>query len=201
MVSTRSSSKGTSSTSSQGVKHEREHSVEEQPAKKIKTEFKINRAPVLVLWVTVVAEKQGFKHDEALTMGKSIAGLFAHTKAKSIGIAESSDTTNAKSDADKVSVFGIEINTKKTEDGIRAVNKSKAISPESVTKYLSNAFGDHLEEYTTAMKELADSYSKDEIGEVCYELYEKFRPEVPAGIKGWGRKSALPTEQITKLKK
>lgn len=32
--------------------------------------LKINRAPVLTLWAAVVAEKQGFHWDEAVTIGK-----------------------------------------------------------------------------------------------------------------------------------
>ena len=35
----------------------------------------INRAPVLTLWVTVVAQQLGFDKDEALTLGKAVAGL------------------------------------------------------------------------------------------------------------------------------
>ena len=34
---------------------------------------KINRAPVLTLWVAVVAQKQGYSWDEALTFGRSVA--------------------------------------------------------------------------------------------------------------------------------
>lgn len=34
----------------------------------------VNRAPVLTLWVTLVAERQGFSRDTGLTCGKLIAG-------------------------------------------------------------------------------------------------------------------------------
>src|SRR5262249_23757788 len=37
----------------------------------------INRAPVLTLWAAVVAERLGFDEDEALTLGKVVAGLNA----------------------------------------------------------------------------------------------------------------------------
>jgi hypothetical protein len=46
----------------------------------------INRAPVLTLWATVVAERLGFNRDEALTLGRAVAGLNAHAKAVSLGI-------------------------------------------------------------------------------------------------------------------
>ena len=40
----------------------------------------INRAPVLTLWVAVVAQRLGFDGDEALTLGKAVAGLYAQAK-------------------------------------------------------------------------------------------------------------------------
>ena len=46
----------------------------------------INRAPVLTLWASVVAERLGFKHDEALSLGKAVAGLTAQSKGQRLGI-------------------------------------------------------------------------------------------------------------------
>jgi hypothetical protein len=37
----------------------------------------INHAPVLTLWAAVVAERLGFSRDEALTLGRAVAGLNA----------------------------------------------------------------------------------------------------------------------------
>jgi hypothetical protein len=34
----------------------------------------INRAPVLTLWTAVVAQRLGFDEDEALTLGRAVAG-------------------------------------------------------------------------------------------------------------------------------
>ena len=48
--------------------------------------IQINRAPVLTLWASVVAETLGFNHDEALTLGKALAGLTAQSKGKRLGI-------------------------------------------------------------------------------------------------------------------
>ena len=39
------------------------------------TTVSINRAPVLTLWAAVVAERLGFDEDEALSLGKALAGL------------------------------------------------------------------------------------------------------------------------------
>ena len=46
----------------------------------------INRAPVLTLWAAVVAERLGFERDEALTLGKAVAGLTAQSKGQRLGI-------------------------------------------------------------------------------------------------------------------
>jgi hypothetical protein len=50
--------------------------------------IKINRAPVLTLWATVVAERLGFDQDTALTLGQAVAGLSAYAKGVSLGIIE-----------------------------------------------------------------------------------------------------------------
>ncbi|MGA8224234.1 MAG: hypothetical protein WB780_21485, partial [Candidatus Acidiferrales bacterium] len=46
----------------------------------------INRAPVLTLWAATVAERLGFDHDEALSLGKAVAGLNAQSKGRRLGI-------------------------------------------------------------------------------------------------------------------
>ena len=44
---------------------------------------KINRAPVLTLWVAVVAERQGFSKEAGMTFGKAISGMLAQSKGRS----------------------------------------------------------------------------------------------------------------------
>ena len=48
--------------------------------------IQINRAPVLTLWAAIVAERLGFDHDEALSLGKALAGLNAQSKGRRLGI-------------------------------------------------------------------------------------------------------------------
>ena len=50
------------------------------------TKIQINRAPVLTLWAVVAAERLGFNHDEALSLGKAVAGLTAQSKGRRLGI-------------------------------------------------------------------------------------------------------------------
>jgi len=48
----------------------------------------VNRAAVLTAWAAVVAERLGMKRDEALTMGRAVAGLSAYSKGKRLGLVE-----------------------------------------------------------------------------------------------------------------
>jgi hypothetical protein len=93
----------------------------------------VNRALVLTLWAAVVAEVLGFEHDEALTLGRAVAGLNAYSKGVSLGLFHP--------------------------------------TPREV-------------------KELAEK---------AYTLYEKFRPEIPPGKKGWGASGKLDLDFIRKM--
>jgi hypothetical protein len=48
--------------------------------------IRINRAPVLTLWAAVVAACLGFAWEEALTLGRAVAGLNAYAKGKALGL-------------------------------------------------------------------------------------------------------------------
>ncbi len=48
----------------------------------------INRAPVLTLWATVVAERLGYDREAALTFGQAVVGLNAQSKGRRLGIFE-----------------------------------------------------------------------------------------------------------------
>jgi hypothetical protein len=48
--------------------------------------IQINCAPVLTLWGAVVAQRLGFRWDEALTLGKALAGHNAYSKGASLGL-------------------------------------------------------------------------------------------------------------------
>ena len=76
-----------------------------------------------------------------------------------------------------------------TEDGLRAVGKDEApVSPASVEKYLKSKFGESLPAVRAAMVALAKSRRPETLADEAFHLYEKFRPSVPAGESGWGRR-------------
>src|SRR5579862_8898102 len=110
----------------------------------------INRAPVLTRWGAVVAERLGFDHDEALTLGKAVAGLNAQAKGRRLGIFKPhEEKVNKAREREPGETFLVEVcrrtvPTVITEDGIRATVTGKPTSPESVERYLEGKFGDDL---------------------------------------------------------
>jgi len=167
----------------------------------------INRAPVLALWAAVVAEQLGYEHETALTVGKCVAGLNAQSKGKMLGIFGPPKGPREGSPAEKTGLgedFWIDICSRgvpvrHTEDGIRAVTKDKPIDPAKVETYLKSKLGDDLEAVAQAMKDLASSLDRDSLQSRSYALYERFRPEIPSGKKGWGAKGALDLDFVRSL--
>jgi hypothetical protein len=171
---------------------------------------KINRAPVMTLWAVVVAERLGYDQETALTLGKALAGLNAQSKGRRLGIydpgeKEAEKESNKDSQAQKTAVepirlLGRPVPVLKTDKGLRAETDGKAIDPGSVEKYLQQKFKDSYPEVRQAMEELAQSLDKDALEKRGFALYEKFRPEVPEGTRGWGAAGELDVDKIRGLK-
>jgi len=171
------------------------------------TSVTINRAPVLTLWAAVVAERLGFTRDEALTLGKSMAGLNAQSKGRSLGIyapAGRADAARRKRElkpGETLAVGLLEraIPAVRTPDGLRAVHDGKPMTPESVERYLESKFKDSLDAARAAMEALAASLAPAELAASAFALYEEFRPVIPPGKKGWGAAGVLDLERIRGL--
>ena len=88
-----------------------------------------------------------------------------------------------------------------SEDGIRAVRGRNPIDPDSVRRYLEEKFGDDLKAVRSAMQKLAKAYKLQQLAHDAYRLYERFRPAIPAGKKGWGAKGDLDLGLIGRLAK
>jgi hypothetical protein len=158
--------------------------------------IEINRAPVMALWALVVAERLGFNHDEALTLAKAVAGLNAQSKGQRLGIYKAAEKPTVRppgraGEQIRVSLMGRAVPVEETKQGVRALVKGVRISPESVQRYLEGKFGEHLEAARQAMMALAGKFTPDELAARAYELYERFRPEIPSGARGWGAAGKL----------
>ena len=122
--------------------------------------IRINRAPMLTLWAAVVAERLGHQHDAALTYGRTVAGLNAASKARGLGIAEPEKAPKKKSPRPpgkrvEIALLGRNFDAIETEEGWRALDGGRAVSPESVERYLTAKFGDDLDAVEAAMVALA----------------------------------------------
>src|ERR1035437_7375115 len=165
----------------------------------------INRAPVLTLWAAVVAERLGFKHDEALSLGKALAGLNAQSKGQRLGIFKPSPKELKKVREQKrgeefwVDLLGRSLPAMTTEEGVRAVIKSKPNEPQGVERYLESKFEDALTEVRKTMTKMAAAFKPDELAQRGFGLYEQFRPKIPEGVQGWGAKGELDLGRISKL--
>jgi hypothetical protein len=168
---------------------------------------KINRAPVLTLWATVVAEQLGYDHETALTLGKAVAGLNAQSKGRRLGIFE--EPKGAQEDKEQktrqpgeqfmMSLLHRRVPVISTDQGVRATVKDQPIDPASVRRYLAQKFGHELADARAAMEALAKAYTPDQLAAQAYALYEQFRPDIPEGKKGWGAAGQLELDHIRSL--
>jgi hypothetical protein len=174
-----------------------------------KAKIEINRAAVLTLWAAVVAERRGYDEQEALTLGRGVAGLNAQSKGRRLGIYEE-NRDESKQEASKqpanlklqlVTLLGRGVPAVRTPQGLRAAVGGQAIDPRSVQTYLEQKFGERLTEVRTAMEQLARAFTPAQLEAEAYPLYEKFRPQIPEGKKGWGAKGELDLELVRSLAK
>jgi hypothetical protein len=167
----------------------------------VTTRITINRAPVMTLWAAVVAERLGFPRDEALTLGRAVAGMNAATKAIRLGRATERERPARKipKGAEPVELLGRSVPVLHTPHGLRAAKDGKPDSPEAVERYLAAKFGDALEDARKTLGALAASLPPYDLAARAYELYEAFRPEIPSGTRGWGAKGVFDLAKVRKL--
>ena len=169
----------------------------------------VNRAPVLTLWGAVVAERLGYDRKAALTLGRALAGLNAQAKGRSLGIFHERKPPERGGPPKKtglgeefwVEICGRPVPAKETRDGVRAVVKDQAIDPQKVQEYLEGKFGESFASVRAAMEALAAALKPEELAEAAYPLYERFRPQIASGKRGWGQKGELDLDLIRSLAK
>jgi hypothetical protein len=175
-------------------------------------EIRVNRAPVLTLWAAVVAERLGHDPDAAMTLGRAVAGSSARVKARAIGLEtdqhegdkRETDMTRATTKpaehctgpARTVHLLGRDVPVAEGEGGLRALDHGRPASPGPARAYVERAFGANLPAVRRAMERLAAALPPEELNRVGFRLYERFRPEVPEGARGWGAKGVLDLERI-----
>ncbi len=168
-------------------------------------EIRVNRAPVLTLWAAIVAERLGHDADAAITLGRAVAGSSARVKARAIGLEEKHEEGNLRDTAKQatrpasqraVHLLGRDVPMVEQDGSQYALDGDTPASPRPAYAYVERAFGEHLPAVRRAMEGLADSLPPEELNRTGFRLYEQFRPEVPAGTKGWGAKGVLDLKRI-----
>lgn len=169
----------------------------------VATQVTVNRAPVLTLWAAVVARRLGFEREEALTMGRVVAGLNADAMGKALGRYHPRTETVVRERKRlepgvvlHVYLLNRVVPMVRTEAELRALSKDKPVSPESVERYLQSKFGEMLGPTETAMMRLARAIPDAELAAEAYPLYEVFRRQILAGVAGSGAAGILDLEQI-----
>ncbi len=168
---------------------------------------RVNRAPVLTLWAAVVAHALGHPWDEALTIGRVVAGLAAHRKGVALGLyeprpAEAKPARRARPPGEtrRITVLGFPVEEVRTPEGWRALDsQGRPIQPAAVERYLRRRFGAAYPAVRQALEELAAAYPPAELARRAWRLYEAFRPQVPRGVAGWGKKGVLDLERVRAL--
>ena len=170
--------------------------------------LRINRAPVLALWGSVVAQRLGMPRETALTVGQALAGINAYSKGVRLGTytpaeerphAPPPPLPAGVRKVREITVLGRVIQVGDTREGLRAIAKGTAVKPEAVERYLRSKFGDELASVRTEMRRLASRFTADALNREGFHLYEQFRPTVPPGERGWGAKGVLDVAKIRLL--
>ena len=168
----------------------------------------INRSPVLQLWGASVAQ---FMHpteswETCLSIGAAIAALCAVAKGRSIGQIEPKDDSaeadkkrkdkkqEAKKDSRELEVMGFPMHIK--NDVVVMDGKPKPLNE----TLLKKKFGGD-EPYNALKNIMLESLQaweddQDELEKKAFHMYEKFRPNVASGQRGWGRKGELNINEV-----
>jgi len=174
--------------------------MEESDEKIIKTKVvHVNRAPVMTVWAMVVAERMGFKREEALSIASAYTELNATSKGISLGLFDEEKGKDTSSGGQPyVELMGRKVPVYSTRASQwRALLEDEPISPSSAFKYITHAFQQQAPHVVGAMRLLAETFAPKELNRVGFSLYADFRPHVG----GWGKKGELTCSDILALRR
>lgn len=168
----------------------------------------INRAPVLELWAASVASflYPNLSWETCLSAGSAISTLCAISKGRSIGTIEKPDPATAEKkreerqqlragndQLDELEVMGFHL---KLKAGQALVSEKPKKANEAA---LQKKFGDEAyERVRVTFHEALQSWKgrEEDLDAQAFHYYEDFRPTVPKGEKGWGRKGMLNLQAV-----
>lgn len=170
----------------------------------------INRAPVLQLWAACVAQciHPNLTFDTCLSVGSAISALCAVAKGRAVGVIqpkkESVDEQRKRhkknEDGDEGGVVEVMHFTVPVQKGVAVIDgKQKKANEEALRRKFGG--GEVYNEVQAVMKEAIDSWTgkEDGLNKRAFEMYENFRPVVPQGQRGWGRKGELDLQKTKQV--
>ncbi|KAI9448021.1 hypothetical protein H4582DRAFT_1802753 [Lactarius indigo] len=183
------------------------HELLDQDALKHKSAV-VNRAPVMMAWACVVAERLGFSREEALSIASVYTEMNAISKGVSIGVYDKKreadlKTGHAGGTQPYVDILGRRVPLYRNASGAwRAFttedSDGSGSAPGAAYGYITRALRQTAPAVLGAMRLLAESYNDPvELNRVGFALYADFRPEVT----GWGKRGELRCEVILALRK
>ncbi|KIM46110.1 hypothetical protein M413DRAFT_426129 [Hebeloma cylindrosporum] len=161
----------------------------------------INRAPVMMAWSLLVAERMHFSREEALSIASAYTEMNAVTKGVSLGIyhkdTERGSEAVANGSQPYVELIGRRPLYRTQEGQWRALSNGRPVPPAVAFSYICRAFRQTTPHIIGALKLLADSYTAQELNSKAWSLYAEFRPEV----NEWGKRSQVSCKTILDLRK
>ncbi|KDR83666.1 hypothetical protein GALMADRAFT_1338794 [Galerina marginata CBS 339.88] len=161
----------------------------------------INRAPVMMAWAMLIAERMHFSREEALSIASVYTEMNAVTKGVSLGIYNEDEDRGREASKDGpqpyVELMGRRPLYRTRAGQWRALANGNPTPPGTAFSYISRAFRQTTPHVIGALKLLADSYTAHELNNMAWSLYAEFRPEV----NQWGKRSEIRCEDILELRK
>jgi hypothetical protein len=192
-------------------KRKEQPSPEKVVSKKARTDqennITINRAPVLKLWAACITH---FLHptlpwSTCLSAGTAISAICAMSKGRSVGKIKERDDDGEKKVRKKqeddgfetLEVMQFKLRLNKTQGLVYLGGKPQTGSEDVLKK----KFGDSYDDVNEVFKHELETWrgKEEEVDEKGFGMYESFRPSVPKGEKGWGRKGVLSLQNIRKV--
>lgn len=167
----------------------------------------INRAPVLELWSACVTSflYPKIAWETSLSAGSAISTLCAISKGRAIGTIEKPDPAAAEKkreerkkrseddQLDELEVMGFHLKLKEGQ-ALVGDKPKKANENALVKKFGEEAYEKTKNAFQDALKPWAGQ--EEDLNAQAFHRYEDFRPTVPKGQKGWGRKGMLNLQAV-----
>ncbi|KAI0307152.1 hypothetical protein B0F90DRAFT_1807827 [Multifurca ochricompacta] len=169
----------------------------------------VNRAPIMMAWACVVAERLGFSREEALSIASVYTSMNAINKGVSLGIYDKKREVELKAAQAGGAQPYVDLLSRRVPLYCTATGSWRGFttedsgggggaSPAAAYGYITRALRQTTPAVLGAMYLLAQSYSDPmELNRMGFSLYADFRPDV----NEWGKRGELRCETLLGLRK